>query len=268
VALVGAVVLAGSACRAEGPEAGDSNWSWQGDVAAGQWIRVRNTNGTVRVEPGTAREVEVRATKRWKGRRPQEVSFVAERSGSDVTVCALWGSGDDCDSRERHGDGRAWWRRLFFPRNSVSVDFVVRVPAGVKVEASSVNGAVTIDGATSDVVAETVNGAIKARTLSGALTAETVNGAISATIDSLVSTGDISLETVNGAVALELPEQVDAVVEMSTVNGRLVTDYPITVTGKISPKELKATIGQGGRQIKLETVNGNATIRRKGAASE
>ncbi|HEU4565045.1 MAG TPA: DUF4097 family beta strand repeat-containing protein [Gemmatimonadaceae bacterium] len=260
-ALAGTVALAGCGHTRHVDERA---WTWQGDVGAGHWLNVRNTNGAVRVEHAPGGRIEVTATKKWRGRRPEEVRFAATREGDDVTVCALRGSATECDADSPRGERRAWWRRMFFPRSGVSVEFVVRVPDGVKVNAGTVNGAITIEGVTSDVVAETVNGSIKARTTHGALRAETVNGSITATIDSLPATGDITLETVNGSVVAELPQHLDARLEMSTTNGRLNSEYPLTMSGKFSPKELSAVIGNGGRLLKLETVNGSATLRKRG----
>lgn len=259
-ALAGATMLAGCG---RSRHVDERAWTWQGDVGAGHWVNVRNTSGAVRVERSPDGRIEVTATRKWRGRHPEQVRFAATREGDDVTLCALRGSATECDANSSRGERRAWWRRMFFPRAGVSVDFLVRIPDGVKVNASSVNGGISIDGVTSDVVAETVNGSIKARTTHGAVRAETVNGAITAVIDSLPASGDITLETVNGAVVAELPEHLDARLEMSTVNGRLSSDYPLTMSGKFSNKEMNAVIGNGGRLLKLETVNGTATLRKR-----
>ena len=46
----------------------------------------------------------------------------------------------------------------------MNVDFVVKVPAGVRLVARTVNGAVEASGLTGDVDAETVNGSVKIET--------------------------------------------------------------------------------------------------------
>jgi hypothetical protein len=44
------------------------------------------------------------------------------------------------------------------------------------------------------------------------------------------------------------------------VNGRVETDFPIKVSGKMSPRHLRGTIGTGGPTLKLVTVNGSITL--------
>ena len=50
------------------------------------------------------------------------------------------------------------------------------------------------------------------------------------------------------------------------MNGGIETDFPVSVTGKVSRRSLTGTIGSGGRQLELSTVNGGITLR-KGQAS-
>jgi DUF4097 and DUF4098 domain-containing protein YvlB len=59
-------------------------------------------------------------------------------------------------------------------------------------------------------------------------------------------------------------ELTDADIEMSTVNGRFETNFPITIQGRLNPRQLRTRIGNGGRRIKLTTVNGNVELRRRG----
>src|SRR5262249_31719734 len=46
-----------------------------------------------------------------------------------------------------------------------------------------------------------------------------------------------------------------------TVNGRVETDFPVKIIGKISPRHLHGTVGSGGPALKLVTVNGSITLR-------
>jgi DUF4097 and DUF4098 domain-containing protein YvlB len=47
-----------------------------------------------------------------------------------------------------------------------------------------------------------------------------------------------------------------------TVNGDITTDFPLTVQGRLSKRRISATIGSGGRQLSLSTVNGGIQIRK------
>ena len=47
------------------------------------------------------------------------------------------------------------------------------------------------------------------------------------------------------------------------MNGSISTDFPLTVQGRINRRQLNATIGSGGRELELETVNGSIDIKKK-----
>jgi len=65
-------------------------------------------------------------------------------------------------------------------------------------------------------------------------------------------------------VIAEFGEDMNANIESSTVNGRFQTDWPVTITGRVDPRHLRATLGKGGRRVRLSTVNGNVELRKRG----
>ena len=237
-----------------GREVGDQ-WEWRGPLKASQQVWIRNTNGPVEVVQGSANTLEVITEKSWRHSEPTSVEMVAVPSEGGVTICALWAA------RERRCGTGGDYKMNGIRKNDVAVRFTVRLPRGVKVDVSTVNGEVAIEGAAAPVAATTVNGRILVHTTVGPVKANTVNGSIEAAMDALTG-GDIELETVNGAVTAVLPSSLNAVVDAATVNGRVETDFPLQVTGKISPRHVRGTIGTGGMTLKLNTVNGSVTIRR------
>jgi DUF4097 and DUF4098 domain-containing protein YvlB len=126
-----------------------------------------------------------------------------------------------------------------------------------------VNGGVSVDGATSEVVAGTVNGSVDAVSAGGPVQASTVNGSVHATMGRFDGDQDLTFSTVNGTVVAEFAGDVDADIDLRTVNGRFQTDWPVTLTGRIDPRHLRATLGKGGRRIRLTTVNGNVELRKR-----
>src|SRR5687767_956466 len=148
-------IVAGAQERAQERTGADFNWS--GSVAKGAWVRVHNVNGSVLVEPGTGDRVEITATMRARRGNPEDVRVELVRGGEgdrDVIVCAMWNEGSTCDEggsrggRRNHDDD---------DRGDVSVEFRVKLPAGVRVSANTVNGRVRVEGATAEVSASTVN---------------------------------------------------------------------------------------------------------------
>ena len=237
---------------------------WTGQIPAGRWITVRNLNGEIRVEPSTGNQVEVTATKSWRRGDPADVRIEVNKYGpgeQDVVICALWSEESYCDEDGYRHRNTGRNRR----DNDVSVEFRVRVPRGVKIGASSVNGSVTVDGATSEVKVGTVNGSVEATSTGGPVEASTVNGSVFARMGRLTGSEDLNYSTVNGSIQVEFDgELTDADVEMSTVTGRFEINFPITIQGRLNPRHLRTRLGNGGRRIKLTTVNGNVELRKRG----
>src|SRR5687768_8076015 len=144
--LVSALTLPAGAQVATG-----SDFNWSVRVPAGQWLHIRNINGDITVDRATGSEVEVVATKR--ARRdgdPSRVRIETSRIGEGALVCAIWGEETTCDERGYHNENRN--RGNNNNTGNVEVDFIVKLPAGVRANVSSVNGEVRVMGATAEVV--------------------------------------------------------------------------------------------------------------------
>jgi DUF4097 and DUF4098 domain-containing protein YvlB len=74
--------------------------------------------------------------------------------------------------------------------------------------------------------------------------------------------GTLKLETVNGSISVELPNETNADVEFDSVNGHLRTEFPLTTQGSVDRHSIKGEIGSGGRELRVETVNGSVEIKR------
>jgi hypothetical protein len=262
--LVGAALSVG-ACRHEARELPDA-FSWSGELAPGSTIHVRTTHGDVTVRGTAESQTRVQGIKRWRRGRDRDVHFAVDRRGRDIYVCAIWTRRGGRCGDEQYGPRPPRWLAVFSlvrRRSDMAASFEVMLPPGVRVDASTVNGRVTVTEAAGDVEAETVNGDIRASTIGGALSLKTVNGSIRARAASLANDARIQLETVNGSVHAELPSALDADVQLSTVNGRITTDFPVALTGRASTHELRGTVGGGGRPVRLSTVNGSVELKTK-----
>jgi hypothetical protein len=230
------------------------DFAWRGKLSAGQTLEVRGVNGGITAEPGGG-EAEVTAVKRARNSDPNSVEIRTVEHSDGVTICAVYpgrfgGRGNDCESG---GHTR---------NNDVQVEFTVKVPAGVKLKASTVNGGVRVGEVESDVDASSVNGSINVAS-GGVVKAETVNGSIEASMGRADWTGKLDFETVNGSITLDMPADLSADLDAETVNGRIDVDFPVTGNVRKTKRELRGTIGGGGRSLDLETVNGSINIRRR-----
>ena len=230
-------------------------------VPARQWIRVRNVNGEIHVSSTSGDKVEITGTKTWRRGDPKAVRIESRKSSDgSILVCVYYTENATCSENgySSHDEGRNRNNN-----NDVAVDFDVRVPKGVKIGVWSVNGEVRVDGATDEVIAGTVNGGVDATSSGGPVLGSTVNGSVHARMGRLEGNEDLTFSSVNGSVVAEFGTDVDADIELSTVNGRFQTDWPVTITGRVDPRHLRATLGKGGRRIKLSTVNGNVELRKR-----
>jgi hypothetical protein len=236
----------------------DRDWNWSGRVDRGESVEIKGINGEISAELARGNEVEVEARLHGRDDDPDEIEMVVLEHENGVTICAVYPSDDRDEPNECLPGSRG---RMKVRNNDVSVDFVVRVPAGLHFVGRTVNGDVEAFGLEGDVKAYTVNGGIDITT-TGLAHAATVNGSITVSMGRADWQGSMDFTTVNGSVTLEFPGELDCELSVSTVNGHISSDYPLTVHGRFSPRHLKGTIGDGGRELVVKTVNGSVQIRR------
>ena len=253
-------LLAGAACLALVPRAatGQSEFHWKGKVAPGKAIEIKGVNGDVRAVAGSGvGDVEVTAVKHARRSDPDEVKIEVVQHEDGVTICAVYPSDGRRENSCDAGDGG----HMSVRDNDVTVDFTVRVPAGVRFVGRTVNGDVGAADLTGDVEANTMNGSIRIST-AGYAEAQTVNGEIVASLGRATWSNALEFRTVNGGITLDLPAGLSTEVRATTVNGDIQTDFPLMVTGRLGPRRLHGTIGSGGRRLALETVNGSIRLRK------
>ena len=169
---------------------------------------------------------------------------------------------------------------MLFRSQSVAVSLDVQVPDHTSLELITHNGSVEITNITGQVDGTTHNGRVAAARVSGTATLQTHNGSIrckeisgdtqlkthNGSVKVYYAEGappicNVSLITHNGGIDFTAPPDFSAAVEASTHNGSIKTDLPITITGEVSKRKLKGTIGTGQGKLRLQTHNGSIRIR-------
>ena len=183
---------------------------------------------------------------------------------------------------------------------SICVSLDVIVPNQTSTDLTTHNGALKIQNLTGQLNGTTHNGEITAEKTSGAANLKTHNGKISCkeiagntqlqthngSVICEEASGDIKLQTHNGSakafyskaalpvcnvsivthngnVGLTAPPNFSAKAEVSTHNGSIDTDLPITVIGNVTKNKLAGTIGAGQGKLYLETHNGSINIKQQ-----
>ena len=246
--------LVGLVCAA--PAAAQSDFEWRGQMAPGQGIEIKGINGNVRAVAARGNEVEVTAKRTARRSNPADVRFEVVPHAGGVTICAVYPAAPGQPPNEcKPGSGG----RSSSRDNDTSVNFTVRVPAGVGFIGRTVNGAVDGEALQGTAEAHSVNGSIRLVT-TGLANATTVNGSINVSVGRADWPDGADFKTVNGEITLKLPPVVNAEVRATTVSGSIKSELPITMTGQFEGRRLQGTLGSGGRQLALSTVNGSITL--------
>jgi hypothetical protein len=270
----------------------DSLFTWRGPLRQGALLTVRNHNGPIEVRPATGNEVELRAEKRARYGNYTDVAFdIGTASSGDVSICSTFRGNDPCDDdhrREYDDDGR----------RGVTVAMTLLVPRGAHVRVATGNGAVTVERVGGEVSASTGNGRVKVlntdgavrvatgngdvdvRDVKGAVRVTTGNGRVSIStaqgpVEARSGNGDIDVRmmavrpsedmtfsTGSGDVRVTLPSDYSGELDATTGNGSISSDFDLKVEGRMSPRRVHATIGNGGARLRLATGNGGLELRR------
>lgn len=232
------------------------DFRWTGRMAAGEALEIKGVNGSISVRGTSGSEVEIYAEASGRKSDPDDVRVEMIEHDGGITVCAVYPTPEG--SRDNYcGVGSEG--RMNTQNNDVQVHFEIRVPDDVNFIGRTVNGGIEAYDLGADVTAVTVNGDIDIST-DGFAEAETVNGSIEAAMGSAIRRG-VEFSTVNGSITLDLPDDVDASIDASWLNGSFESDIPFVVDGRLGRRSAEGSLGAGGPELELSTVNGSIRIR-------
>ena len=274
----------------------DSIYTWRGAVPAGALLSIYNANGPIDVRASASGTAEIRAEKRTvRGGILEDVAFVVENGANgDVKVCATLRTFNPCAGPGDHrtDDDRDSWR------SKVTVAMTVLLPRGARLRVSTGNGAVSIEhvggevqastgngkvlvdgtdgavrvstgngdvdvrGARSAVRVSTGNGRVNVVTVDGPVDVSTGNGGIDVRMTQVTARDDMTFSSGSGSVRVTLPAGYNGELDASTGTGEISSDFELRVQGRVNPRRVRATIGDGGPKLRLTTGNGRLEIRK------
>ena len=233
----------------------ESNFHWQGNLKPGQALEVINRNGEIEATPGEGARVE--GIRRDDG-GDKELFIEVVEYPDGVTICAVYAKDKTpgrCQRGGVHSESSGWHG------HHAKLNFDVQVPRGVRFNAMTTNGNVRCRDLSSVVDAATTNGNVDVSTSEWA-SAKTTNGGVRVSMGNAKWTGELELATTNGSVDVRLPASAEFEVNAATTNGGIHTDFPVTVQGSFSSKELTGKVGAAGRYLKVATTNGGIDLRK------
>jgi hypothetical protein len=227
-------------------------FSYEDALRSGQTLTVRDVNGSVRVRNGD--RLQIQARKYARTGDPNAVKIHVEQHPDGTIVCVRYPPDAErgCSDTNVSSHGSS--------NNDTAVDFQVTIPRGVELDAQTVNG--SIDALTDGLAdASTVNGSLRvdAREIR---TARTINGSIGLRVRN-GSREALEAKAVNGSIDVEVPPGSGVTLDAKTLTGSIHAAGVAVEKPRFGPgANVHATLGDGGRHLDLETVNGSITLRR------
>lgn len=247
-------------------------------------LRLRHTNGVVRVYPHDTEEVKIDALAKLyllgensgfdsaafidrllEAKVEEGVLIVTSESAVrpqnidvqiDLTVRLPFGTNLDIQAWNANtwiGSGAG---DVHF--EAANADVEVMAPQG-SVHVASTNGRIRVIDAPTDTAMNTINGNLYAHTKGGTLKATTVNGIIVAQVLN-PDVRSCELNTRNGGITVVLGDGVSAALEATTGRGDIRCLLPIEGSPQQTRKAMQGTIGAGQTTVRADTLNGNIRI--------
>ncbi|MFO7732277.1 MAG: DUF4097 family beta strand repeat-containing protein [Candidatus Aminicenantes bacterium] len=239
--------------------------------------KAKENAGEVTIEvtrEGDGLRIETKYPKRrtpWGGQDSVNVSVDYEvwvPEGASVEVRSVSG---DVDMAPIGGRARV---------NCVSGDVDILGAAGADVEL--VSGDLTVENIAGDAYVKAVSGDIRMTGIKGSVGAESVSGDIelvdvsdAATVTGKSVSGDIiyqgtimpggryELKIHSGTIHMDIPASSSFDLEADTFNGVIDSEFEIQVVGKISPREVRGTVGKGGATVRLKSFSGDIELKKR-----
>jgi len=242
---------------------------------------ISNVRGSITIQPGDVGVIEVKALKH--GNSESAANVIEMIQDSDGTVRVETRSTESIFGLLSHP-----------PR----VEYSVRVPQDIHLEASCVSSSLNVTGLSGAFKLKTISGdmdvsnlagpimlnAVSGDTtgshLAGVLELGTVSGRVKLlqsdfpTADASTVSGDLILQTpiaagpyafssVSGSVRMLVPPDTHCNAELSSVSGSIRSSLPVTTTSM--GHGLKITqVGSGGSSVRLKSVSGSLTFEVEG----
>ena len=230
-------------------------------------IDAQAANGRITLKGSDRDRVTVRAWKQVHGRRAvtqefaQQVEVHAEQIGAELRIFTEHPPPPKGVSLSVHFEIETP-REVSVNLRTVNARIKISGISGA-IDATSANGIINLEGDTGPIRARASNGTIKAEIglLANDADFSTTNGAIG--VDVRRCMGSVAASTTNGSINLTLPADFAGQLDAEARRGRVHSDFPLPVVGKIK-NQLKGEVGGGGEAvIRLRSENGSIRLKRQ-----
>jgi hypothetical protein len=247
-------------------------------VSPNSSLAVYNVFGDIKVEGYDGNKVIIEIektiaadTKARMQEAKNEFKLGFDQNGDELTLytAAPYDSRPDRHTNNNENDGNHY---------TVTLNYMLKVPHGMKLHVSTINdGDVEVSDVDGIIEAFNVNGEVTLRNVKNLRNVHTVNGDINAIYNALPP-DSAEYQTLNGDLRITFPANLQADCNLKTQNGDIYTDFenvenlPAEVKKIVKVKNGQTThelkkgnairIGEGGKNLRFETFNGNIYIKK------
>jgi hypothetical protein len=209
-------------------------------------LSVEGHNGSATVKGWLRSDVLVRARVDSVAETQAAADLLASQVSLDI-------GGGQVSSIGPDSIDNSWW----------SVSYEIFVPQATDVSVKTHNGGGTISDVRGQIRFDAHNGGVHLKRVAGDVGGSTHNGGIEVELMGTIWDGrQLEVSTYNGGITVTMPAGYSAHIQAETSSGRIQSDFPITVSGEVRPRQLDTNIGSGGPPIHLTTHNGQVTLKR------
>ena len=191
----------------------------------GGTLRLKTFSGRVRITGGAGNQVVIKAVRRAKQDRLDDIKLEITQNGNTIEV--------DANHRvvERRND------------NVVETDFEIQVPVSTRLDLKTFSAPVTVIDVNAD---QNIDG------FSSSITVESSEWA----------DHDLDINTFSGGVRLRLPASARGNIDFNSFSGTFESDLPVTLNNSNRRNFRGALNGGGAGDFKLKTFSGDVQIRK------
>ncbi len=240
-------------------------------------LALYNLTGSVKVEGYQGNEVLIEVKKNISASTEDalaqgkaEVKLEMEQYGDSILVYLSGPYSTLPKSEKRDG-----WKRIPYHYNH---DFVIKVPMNMRLHLATVNeGDVQVKDVRGEMELNNVNGSIFVEQARSATQAYTVNGKVEVSY-AVNPVKPSSYKTINGSITVRYQEGFNADLYFKSMMGKYYTDFDgiETLNGTVEKntdksgkgtvyklnKNVGVRIGNGGKDMRFETLNGDIYIKK------
>jgi len=222
-------------------------------------IRIRSISGEVRIQGYDGTKIEIEGYKIV--RNCDRVEIVDRSTVSQIDVDVRYPEGR-CDASVNF--------KVRVPRNTrYNFDLIRSISGNVyltdvagRVKAESISGFVQLQNISGTVSASSISGNVNVQSVNGMVSASSTSGNVDVYLKQIEGSGDMVFSSISGNVQVKAPLTLDANVTMSTLSGRLKTDFEVEVQQRrYAPGySARGRLGAGTHNIQIRSVFGMVSL--------